>query len=728
MDITAIFSAAVSAGASDIFVTGGKKPSLRKNGAVCKLENVDSVSADKIIAFRDSLLDDYRKQEYLKSNGADTGFEYEGNRFRINFYETFHGPAFAARPIKSGNACSFYKYNIPDRVFVQLASLQRGLILISGPTGSGKSTTMSCLVNYINQNRNCHILTLEDPVEFIHEDRMALVSQREIGGIIGGTQEALRNALRENPDVIVVGEMRDADTMTTAITAALTGHLVIATMHTQDTASTVERIINLFPEQRREQVASSISLALEGVICQRLVPNTEKTGMVPALEVLLGTDIVRKYVARQDFAELEKCLRSYAHLGMCSFNDSLFELYRRGTITFECAEEYSDNKDELRLMRSGIKPGSPEYNGSIYSTSATNSNEIDMSDLFRATVRANASDLLLTSGVAPQVKVAGAFVPLALPELDGNDTMHLIHSLLSRRQRVRLEEEKSIDFAISVKIPSSADGSKMENRRFRINAFFQKGQLALVARLLSETIPSPSVLGLPDVLRQLVVKRQGLMLITGPTGSGKSTTLASLIDYVNQSQNRHIITVEDPIEYLHNTTNSIIEQRELGEDTLSFSEGLRSAMREAPDIIMVGEMRDKETIAAALTAAETGHLVLGTLHSNNAMQTIERIIDSFPEGQQNQVRQQFAATVLAVVSQRLIPRCDVPESRIAAFEVMTGTYAVRALIRDKKTHQLTSTMESSFRDGMITMQRSLQELVDNGIIDEEDAENFDSGT
>jgi twitching motility protein PilT len=151
-------------------------------------------------------------------------------------------------------------------------------------------------------------------------------------------------------------------------------------------------------------------------------------------------------------------------------------------------------------------------------------------------------------------------------------------------------------------------------------------------------------------------------------------------------------------------------------------------MREAPDIIMVGEMRDKETIAAALTAAETGHLVLGTLHSNNAMQTIERIIDSFPEGQQNQVRQQFAATVLAVVSQRLIPRCDIPESRIAAFEVMTGTYAVRALIRDKKTHQLTSTMESSFRDGMITMQRSLQELVDNGIIDEEDAENFDSGT
>ena len=218
------------------------------------------------------------------------------------------------------------------------------------------------------------------------------------------------------------------------------------------------------------------------------------------------------------------------------------------------------------------------------------------------------------------------------------------------------------------------------------------------------------------------------MLITGPTGSGKSTTLASLIDHVNKSENRHIISIEDPIEYLHTNNTCIIEQRELGEDTLSFADGLRAAMREAPDIIMVGEMRDRETISAALTAAETGHLVLGTLHSNNAMQTIERIIDTFPEGQQNQIRQQFAATVLAVVSQRLIPRKDIPKSRIAAFEVMTGTFAIRALIRDKKTHQLISTMESSAKEGMMTMQRSLENLIEMGIIDEEDAENFDSGT
>lgn len=728
MDITAIFSEAVNAGASDIFVTCSKIPSVRKNGIVTKLENTAAVSQQEITDFRNSLLNSYLQQEYRKSNGADIGFEHAGNRFRINFYETFHGSAFAARPVKNGRECKFHKYNIPESVFVQLSTLQRGLVLISGPTGCGKSTTMSCLVNYINTTRNCHILMLEDPVEFIHDDISALVSQREIGSIVGGTQAALRDALRENPDIIVVGEMRDADTITTAITAALTGHLVIATMHTQDTASTVERIINMFPEQRREQVATSISLALEGVICQRLVPKKSKDGMLPAFEILLGTDVVRKHVSRQDFTELEKCLKSYAHLGMCSFNDSLFELYRRGEISFETAEEFSDNKDELRLMRSGIKPGSPEYKGSVYSTSAINSHEIDMFDLFKATVRAEASDLLITAGVSPQVRIAGKFVPLALPELDGNDTLHLVHSLISRRQRVELEEKKSIDFAMSVKIPSSRNSAFVEERRFRLNVFFQRGQLALVARLLSESIPSPTALGLPEVLCQLILKRQGLMLITGPTGSGKSTTLASLIDHVNKSENRHIISIEDPIEYLHTNNTCIIEQRELGEDTLSFADGLRAAMREAPDIIMVGEMRDRETISAALTAAETGHLVLGTLHSNNAMQTIERIIDTFPEGQQNQIRQQFAATVLAVVSQRLIPRKDIPKSRIAAFEVMTGTFAIRALIRDKKTHQLISTMESSAKEGMMTMQRSLENLIEMGIIDEEDAENFDSGT
>lgn len=727
MTVNEIFSAAVSEGASDIFVTAGKVPSFRCNGVVLPARGETPVAAAEINSFRETLLDEFRLQEYRKTAGADAGYEFNSHRFRINFYETFVGPAFAARPVKSGADCTFEKFRLPEKIFTDIAMLQRGLVLISGSTGSGKSTTLSAVINCINQKRNCHIITIEDPVEFIHEDCCSLISQREFGSIAGGINTAMRDALRENPDVIVVGEMRDADTITAAISAALTGHLVLGTMHTLDTASTVERMINIFPEQKREQIASSISLALQAVVCQRLLPGISGKTMVPAFEILLGTDVVRKYVAKQDFGELERCLRAYAHLGMCAFNDSLYDLYRSSLISFECAEEYSDNKDELRLMRSGIKSGNSAVTKSVYSSKAFSSSEIDMSDLFKATVRANGSDLLITAGVAPQVKVSGEFVPLALPPLDGKDTLHLIHSLLSRRQRVKLEDERNVDFAMTVKIPVSLSDT-FEERRFRINAFFQRGSLAMVARLLSENIPAPEELGLPDVLMQLANRRQGLVLITGPTGSGKSTTLASLIDYINQNRSSHVITIEDPVEYLHVNKKSIIEQRELGSDTKDFQEGLRSAMRQAPDIIMVGEMRDKETIASALTAAETGHLVFGTLHSNNAMQTIERIIDSFPEGQQNQVRQQFAATVLAVVSQRLIPRIDKPGKRVAAFEIMVGTYAVRSLIRDKKTHQLVSVIESSHRDGMITMQRSLSNLVEAGVIAEEDAKNFDSGT
>ena len=727
MNIENCFYDAIELEASDLFITSGKVPSFRVNGTVLPPEDGVVISTEEIISFRSTLLDDFRMQEYRKSSGADSSFELEGKRFRINFYETVTGPAFAARPIKSGAECTFEQYNLPAKVFADIAMLQRGLVLITGSTGCGKSTSMNSIINHINSTRNCHILTLEDPVEFIHEDRLSLISQREAGSIAGGIVTAMRDAMRENPDIIVVGEMRDTDTISAAISAALTGHLVLGTMHTLDTSSTVERIINMFPEQRRDQIANSISIALQAVVCQRLLPNASENGMIPAFEILLGTDVVRKYIARQEFSELERCLRSYAHLGMCAFNDSLYDLYRSGRITFECAEEFSDNKDELRLMRSGIQSGTSQISRSVYSSTAFHAGEIDMSALFRATVRAKGSDLLLTTGVAPQVRVAGKFVALDLPPLDANDTLHLIQSLLTRHQRVRLEEEKNVDFAISVKIPTSAN-SCLEEHRFRINVFFQRGQLGMVARLLSENIPSPATLDLPEILRKLVLKRQGLILITGPTGSGKSTTLASLLDFVNQSRSCHIITIEDPIEYLHVNKKSIFEQRELGADTLDFGEGLRAAMRQAPDIIMVGEMRDKETIAAALTAAETGHLVMGTLHSNNAMQTIERIIDSFPEGQQNQVRQQFAATVLAVISQRLIPRIDIPDSRIAAFEVMIGTYAVRSLIRDKKTHQLASTIESSYREGMITMQRSLAELVEKGIVDEEDAKNFDTGT
>ena len=491
-------------------------------------------------------------------------------------------------------------------------------------------------------------------------------------------------------------------------------------MHTSDAASAIERMLEMFPEQQRETVAGSISVSLEAVIAQRLIPVIGNTGMIPAMDILIATGTIRKQIARQQFEELEQSMRMGSHFGMITFNNSLIELIRRNMISKENALKATDSPDELNMLMRGLSSDVPQMQN-VYAGDAISKGQIDMRDLFKAAVKAGANDLLITVGVPPQLHINGQFAPLDLPPLAGADVQRLVYSLLNRRQRITLEEKRDLDLAMTIHLDNDL------SRRFRLNAFFQRGNVALVGRLISETIPTPEMIGLPPVLSTLMQKKQGLILITGPTGSGKSTTLASLLDQVNHSDSRHVITIEDPIEYVYRHDRCVIEQREIGMDAVSFASGLRSAMRQAPDIIMVGELRDMETIRAAISAAETGHLVLVTLHSNNTCQTVERIIDSFPAGQQNQIRQQFAGCILAIVAQRLIPRIDVPGKRIGAFEVMVGNMAVRALIRDNKTHQLMSVIESSAKDGMLSMNACLNSYMEHGIISPEDRANFDSG-
>ena len=722
MSIRKFFDAAVKFHASDLFISSGKAPGFRVNGSISLADNIPPVTPETITEFRKSCLSASAENQYSATGGADCSFSNSGHRFRINFYESVNGPCLVARPIHDGGSNTFASLGLPEKIMAQIASMPRGMIIITGTTGSGKSTTMSAIINHINSNMNKHILTLEDPIEFIHQDKLSLISQREISNVRGGFPEALRNALRENPDVIVIGEIRDAETVTTAISAALTGHLVITTMHTSDASGAVERILDMFPEQQRETTAGSISLALEAVIAQRLAARIDGSGMVPVLDILIGTGSVKKQISEQNFDELERLMQSGSHFGMTTFNNSLIELLRKQLISPETALQLTDTPDELRLLQRGMTPGSKQESAGNSAPDSIRAGQIDMRDLLKAAVKAGASDLLLTVGVPPQLRINGAFASLDLPSLTGADVQRLIYSILSRRQRNVFEEKRDIDFAIAVKL------SDQDTRRFRLNAFFQRGNAALVGRLVSNVIPTPEAIGLPPVLSALMQKKQGLILITGPTGSGKSTTLASLIDQVNHRDSRHIITIEDPIEYVYEHDRCVIEQRELGSDTLSFANGLRSAMRQAPDIIMVGELRDIETIQAAISAAETGHLVLGTLHANNTCQTVERIIDSFPAGQQSQIRQQFAGSILAVVAQRLIPRRDIPGKRVGAYEIMVGTMPVRALIRDNKTHQLMSVIESSAKDGMITLARCLESYVEQGIISEADRINFDSGT
>ena len=717
MEISELIENLTSRNASDILLAVNAFPRIRINGTLNEEKEWGRVSASDIDRFRVQVLGSEGEQEYQLNGGADASVALaDSQRCRINFFTTVNGPGMAVRPLRNGDCVTFENSSLPE-CLKEICSASRGLILVTGATGSGKTTTLSAMVNYINSCFNKHILMIEDPTEYLHSSMNSMITQREVKNSAGGFLQALKFALRENPDVIVIGEIRSSETMQTALYAALTGHLVIATLHTTDTVQAVERIIGLYPESMQQQAAQELSLSLNALLAQRLLPRADHSGVLPVMEILLGTPTVKKQIAERDLEALELTLRSGRYQGMVTFNRALAEYYQSGEISFETAIAASSNPDEFKLLIRGMENGSasmiPNY-GSGDDSSAPRE-QVCMRTLLRSAVKNGASDLILSVGLPPLVKIAGVIRRLELPPLDPEDIERLVFGVITRRQRVILEEKKELDFALAARLLKVVADENETVCRFRFNAFFQRGTLGMVARVINSSIPEPSALGLPPILLELIKKKQGLFIVTGPTGSGKSTTLASLIEEINLARYCHIVTIEDPIEYVYTNKKAVIEQRELHADTLSFSTALRAALREAPDVILVGEMRDVETMAAALTAAETGHLVLATLHTNSAPQTVERIVDSFPAGQQNQIRQQLAATLLAVVSQRLLPRKD-RDGMVAAFEIMVGTPPVTALIRENKTHLLQSTLETGFKDGMQTMEKSLQELYAAGKI------------
>ena len=323
----------------------------------------------------------------------------------------------------------------------------------------------------------------------------------------------------------------------------------------------------------------------------------------------------------------------------------------------------------------------------------------------------DASDLHLTVGTAPAFRIRGELTPAAdTDSLDAEATRQAIYSILTSEQQKQLELDRQIDFAYS--LPGVA--------RFRVNAFFQRGSIGAAFRLVPGEIRTLDDLGLPPVLHTLAEKPRGLVLVTGPTGSGKSTTLAAIVDEINRTRHDHILTIEDPIEFLHRHQGCIVNQREIGTDARSFAEGLRAALRQDPDVILVGEMRDLETISTALTAAETGHLVFGTLHTQTASSTIDRVIDVFPPSQQQQVRIMIANSLQAVVTQALLPTAD-GSGRVAALEILLPDDAVRNLVRQAKVEQLYTVMQTSSSRGMQTMEQALADLVLRQVVSFEEA-------
>ncbi|MGB4593358.1 MAG: type IV pilus twitching motility protein PilT [Coriobacteriia bacterium] len=330
---------------------------------------------------------------------------------------------------------------------------------------------------------------------------------------------------------------------------------------------------------------------------------------------------------------------------------------------------------------------------------------MDLNELLMELVERGGSDLHLAVGMPPVMRINGRLILSDLPRLSAKDTKQLLYAILTQDQRERLEREWEYDFAYA--LPGSG--------RFRVNAYYQRMSLGAAFRHIPVQIRSFEQLGLPKVMESLCAKPRGFVLVTGPTGSGKSTTLAAMVDYINEHQEVHIMTVEDPIEYLHHHKAAMVNQREVGSDTKSFSCALKYVLRQDPDVILIGEMRDLETVSAALTAAETGHLVLATLHTQDAAQTIDRIIDVFPPYQQQQVRVQLAGTLQGILSQQLLPTIQ-GTGRVVACEVLIPTAGIRNMIREGKTHQLMSAMQSGHQYGMVTMDQSLADLQRRGLV------------
>src|ERR1051325_3839549 len=335
---------------------------------------------------------------------------------------------------------------------------------------------------------------------------------------------------------------------------------------------------------------------------------------------------------------------------------------------------------------------------------------MDVTQLLAFGVEQGASDCHLSAGEPPLIRIDGDLKKLDHPPLSKEDVHTLVYDIMNDAQRKAFEETHECDFSFELG----------QVARFRVNVFLQRKGEGAVFRTIPTKILTLEELGMPPILKQMCEKEKGLILVTGPTGSGKSTTLAAMIDYLNNTFEGHILTVEDPIEFVHQSKKCLVNQRELGPHTHSFANALRAALREDPDVILVGEMRDLETIQLALTAAETGHIVFGTLHTSSAPKTVDRIIDVFPPNQQAQIRAQFAESIQAVITQALVKKKG--GGRVAALEIMTGTTAVRNLIREAKVHQLPGTIQVSQKDGMQTMDMSLQGLVGRGLITKEEAQ------
>ncbi len=620
------------------------------------------------------------------------------NAYAVEIFTTLGRPALNARKIPSA-PLALSELNIRDP-FERYTTFRSGIVLITGNRGSGRSSTAGALLREILEERTAHVVTLQDRIRFLYQGFSNPVYQHELGTDFDDWDSGFNLVNRRDPDLILIDEVYRRQTISVLTSGALQGKLVLATFKGGDVVSSIERLLALFPEDERTRIAEELSLTLKVISTQRLVPGLKLEERHVALEYLQLTPETRPLVAERKFDILREKLAIGEVQNRLSFSSSLAKLVKESKISKETG--LSQAPIEAEFLRA--LDGQPQRAASY---------PWNLALLLQMAKETNASDVHLSVGRPPIFRVDGELERLNLPLLNSDAIEKMLRTIMTGAQWQSLISQKEYDGSLSLD-----DGT-----RFRLNVFFQKDYPAAALRLIPYRIPTPDSLGLPDALLRLAYRPQGLLLITGPTGSGKTTTVACLVDSINRGRACHIITVEDPIEYYHESLVATIDQRQVETDTLSFKAALKYALRQDPDVLIVGEMRDTETIASALTAAETGHLVLATLHTNDACQTVDRIVDVFPPHQQSQIRQQVAASLLAVVSQRLLPRAD-GRGRVAAFEMMIATPAIRNLIREAKTHQLPNVISTSTGSGMCTLEKSLTELYRAGLIAYDEAARY----
>ncbi len=570
------------------------------------------------------------------------------------------------------------------QIFSRFSQLEQGNIVL---VGSSSAVTVSELlhqmVTYFNENTSSRLLLLERQMKVLHQSERSFVSQREFFN-----SPLLENAFLgvEGFSHIFVDLTWSPSLLASVVDLARTGKTIFLFTEAENTQALL-----------RQSMASPVSIAdflAAALIEEKIV--TEEGAFITALEYVESDVEWLSFYRDKDFEGYQNFLNASRESECFSIDWSLAQLVRNGSIERRVGFKNTRYPELLKVL-----------------IDATESHTWNVMELLYIAKEGGASDLHLTVGKPPVARVNGELQHFHLPVLQPLDIRHMLYSILTHEQIEELEENLELDLALELD-PMT---------RFRVNAYFQQGSLAASFRTIANVVPEPQELGLPAGFLELANLPYGLIMVTGATGSGKSTSVACMVNYINQTRACRIITVEDPVEYVYGKGLSTIDQREVGRDTKTFSSALKYVLRQDPDVIVIGELRDLETISAALTAAETGHLVIATLHTNDACQTVDRIIDMYPGASQDQVRAQLATSLAGVLSQRLLPTVD-REGRVAIYELLKANSACRTLIRENKTHQIAHVIETGLNQGMVNFDRSILNLLEKRKIKIDDAKRF----